>query len=189
MRNYFLIYNIFVAFLITLKISLNITIRKFVSHLILSIRIRILLDCIICQMDLSVLNICQIPNITWSPNITLLIPISLNFTIHNSYHHVSSDIKLTAIIKQQICNVTLKDDTFRSKGSLWFFGIFFWYACLNPFSNMFNFICALNAIASVRKLARLHDPIVDDFVFLSTLELLNEFFILIIPQSIFYMVS
>lgn len=83
----------------------------------------------------------------------------------------------------------MKNNTFSGHWGFGFLGIRTIRAVLNSFSNLLYFICALNSISPVRKLAWFHYPVILKIRFSARFILLSEFFELFIFQPVFYVKS
>lgn len=131
-------------------------------------------------MYLPILNLFDIPNITWSSYVTFLIPVPTYFSISQCQKHVCSYIKFSLIVQQWIRNVALEYYAF-------LFTLF--SAVYDSFSDFLKFVGTWNAVSSVWKLSWLNDPIVLLFLFLLQLENGMKTFVLLILKPIFNMKS
>lgn len=105
-----------------------------------TIIITFLLYCVISQMYESISDIFQIKILATSSQITLIIPISLEITIHCCYECKTSYIKFSIFVKKRLLNVFL--NYIRS-----FLAI---YICVgDDFFNLLQFSADLNATTSI----------------------------------------
>ena len=90
-----------------LQILLEVTIRKLVAVFKFSIVLCILLDCIICQVNVFVLKIVKGKFLATCPNVAIFEKVPSQITIMCHHHPVDANVKLSLLYQQWVLNVGL----------------------------------------------------------------------------------
>ena len=91
----------------TIKISLEFVIGKFISRLKLAIILWSHLYGIISEMYIDIFEVIQIVYFAAGSEITIGVPVSFQIAIDDSDHHVMSYVKFTAIVEKRFGDVGL----------------------------------------------------------------------------------
>lgn len=91
-----------------LQVPLELVVGDFVSLLILAVIGQMLLNCVIGEMHRSVIVLGGV-FVGGSPDVAMLVPVSLDMPIHARHQHVMSDVELPFLVQERLVQVLLDD--------------------------------------------------------------------------------
>lgn len=92
---------------------MKLVVGQFVACLILPIVLAVLLDRIVCEVNVDVFKVLKGKELGASPQIALGVPVGFEISVHNCYHHVVSDVKFSAVVKEWIGDIRLHYSSLR----------------------------------------------------------------------------
>lgn len=95
-----------------IQISLKLGIVKFVSWFVFTIVAGMLLYGIISQMNIAVCNFLQSPGITRCSNVSILVPITPQFSVVHRQQHIGSYIEFAVVVEKRVYDVLLQNQRF-----------------------------------------------------------------------------
>lgn len=159
----------------SVEVALQLGIAEFVAFLKPSVGVRVLLDCVVGEMDVRIRHFVEVEEVAGSPHVSFLIPVSLSLVVMVSDHHIGSDVKLSAVVKQRSDQVLLDDDR-----------AFFLLldALAHTLTDVLQLVCAFYPVASVAELPWFEDPIVWLFLLFLLVEVRGHSVVLWVEQAV-----
>ena len=147
----------------SVQVPLKVRIGYFVSRLILTIVLMMLLYSIVSQVHELVVEIFHVELLAGSADVAILVPVAFDMSVEACHHHVSANVKLPFLV-QEGHNVLLDDVSTSTTLPV---------DLLPPNYplNLFNIFHHSNACPLIGIFARFHDPSVAFFDLENMLEL------------------
>jgi hypothetical protein len=98
-------------FVVCVKVFLEVSVAEFITLLIFSILLTVLLHGIVCQMNEIVFAIFDVILERCSANVALSIPVTFELAIYAGHHHVMSDIEFPPKIQKWLLQILLNDES------------------------------------------------------------------------------
>ena len=105
-------------------------------------------------MYIAIANLLKTPSKARRPYVTVLIPVTSEFRVVYSEKQISPYIEFATIVQQRTCDVLLQNEGFVSDIS----------QRADAAAYLFEFVGASDSLASIRKLARFDNPVVECLV-------------------------
>lgn len=134
---------------LTVKVLLELGIAQLVARLELSVVVQLLLDCIICQVDVSIGHVLKSELTRARPQVAIGVPIALQVASDRTHHREAPDVELAILVEQRFLDVLL-DDVGAS--------VAVYVGVLDQRLDVVDVSADLDAAAAVRVLAWLDDP-------------------------------
>lgn len=91
------------------EIPLKLFIAEFVSLLVLSVLLRVLLNCVVGKVHLDVLDISSLKCLTACSDVPVFVPVSLD-SVDRCDHHIMPEVELPSVVKERFGNIELGDN-------------------------------------------------------------------------------
>ena len=166
------------------QVFLEINIGELVSTFEAAVVVRLLLNCVIGQMDEPVLYIFQRKLLGRCAHIPLVVPVALKITVTRGDQNVAPDVEFAPLKEQRLFNVLLNYVT--SLGST------VGDSVANDFLDLLQILAHVDPASSVGVLSRLHDPqrlakLLWEQVFVSVLENFSKLLKFFVMDAFLYM--
>lgn len=150
------------------NVWIKLIIANLISLLILSIIRQIFLNCIVCEMNGSIISLKGV--LTWCcTHIAILVPIALHNSINASNHYIMAKIEFTLEVKKRALDISL--DYISPTRS-----IFIHLPLLQNWFDVFKRETHFNTITSITIFSWFHNPCIVLFFLCLVLIITNDLF-------------
>ena len=95
--------------MILVELALKVIYRQFVTTFEATVVLRVLLHCIVRQMNVPAVEVADVERFARSPEVAVAVHVPFQHAIDRSQHGKGSDVKLATVYEKRSVNVLLHD--------------------------------------------------------------------------------